>query len=90
VPASTPTVQSQWNALVAQSGEEAAYASFGQSFDASSLADACKKLDINIGKRYEDTLFRRVWVRQVGAMNATDIERGEVFGGDDFTGKTFP
>ena len=46
-----------------------------------------RNFDINIGKRYEDTPFRRVWVRQVGAMNVTDIERGEVFGGDDFTGK---
>jgi hypothetical protein len=53
-----------------------------------SLADACKKLDINLGTRHEDYCFDGAGLAR-WANNTTDIdmETGEVFGGDDITGQ---
>ena len=53
-----------------------------------SLADAGKELDIDIGKRHEDYCFNGSGLAN-WAKNATDIETetGEVFGGDDITGQ---
>jgi hypothetical protein len=74
--------------LLVRSGEEAANASLGQLFDVSSLADACKKLDIDIGRRHEDYCFNGCGLAS-WAKNTTDIETetGEVFGGEDITGQ---
>jgi len=53
-----------------------------------SLADACKKLDIDVGRRHEDYCFDGSGLAR-WAKNTTDIETetGEVFGGDDITGR---
>jgi hypothetical protein len=59
--------------LLVQSGEEAADTSLGQMFDASSLADTCKKPDIVIGRRYEDYCFDGSGLAS-WAKNTTDIE----------------
>jgi hypothetical protein len=74
--------------LLVQSGVEAASASLGQLFDASGLADACEKLDINMGKRHEDYCFDGSGLAS-WAKNTTDIETetGEVYGGDNITGQ---
>ncbi len=73
--------------LLVHSGETV-HGSLGQPSDASSLADACKKLDINMGKRHEDYCFNGSGLAS-WSKNATDIDTdtGEVFGGDDIVGQ---
>ena len=59
MPTPTTVVQSQWDGmhtLLVHSGETV-HGSLGQPSNASSLADACEKLDINMGKRHEDYCF---------------------------------